>query len=133
MIQMTENTLKSLLEKELFELKSKKNVVRVCGPLTSGGFGYEINAERLSQATKKLISKGYSVWNYETSEKYIKPLNLKWETIMEDFHIPILRSGFIKKAFFIQNWESSNGAKVEYNQCRLLGIECELFPEEWFN
>lgn len=126
--------LHTLVQEEIARLKEMSQpIARVCGPLTSGGgLGYEKNAERLTRATDILKERGYSVWDWAPSEVYIKDMTLPWPTIMEEFHKPILQSGYITEAFFLPSWEQSNGAKAEHDYAETAHVAVKEFPEAWF-
>lgn len=127
--------LEHLVEETINELKTMREpVVRVCGPLTTGGFGYEENARRLNFATAELKRRGYSFFDWEPSEVHIKDMNLPHAVVMEKFHKPILASGYIKTAFFLPKWEESKGATRERDFAREnTQMVIEEFPEEWFS
>jgi len=126
--------LEQLAQETINELKiMHQPIVRVCGPLTTGGFGYEENACRLTAATAELKRRGYSVFDWEPSEAHIKDMNLPHSVVMEKFHKPVLASGYIKTAFFLSKWEESKGATWERNFAREnTHMTIEEFPEEWF-
>lgn len=68
-------------------------VVRVSGPLTSGGFGYDENLRRFILAQEKLREAGYTVFDYfegNHDERHIIPLQLPWQEVMEHYHLPIM-------------------------------------------
>ncbi|MEX0917933.1 MAG: DUF4406 domain-containing protein [Candidatus Paceibacterota bacterium] len=132
-----EELMAELAQKAIERLKTlPPPVVRVFGPLTSGGRGYDENLRRFNEATRILREKGYTVFDYfdTDDEERIKEANLPWETVMEYYHRPILETGLISKGFFLPDWESSNGATWEYALMTALpNMETEAFPEEWFN
>jgi hypothetical protein len=110
-------------------------VVRICGPLTSGGKGYDENFARFAAATRILTEKGYTVFDYfdHDDEEVIKALNLPWPVVMEHYHRPILETGLITTAFFLPEWQSSHGATWEHEMAEALNLEIREFPEEWFS
>ena len=110
-------------------------VVRICGPLTSGGQGYDENLRRFNEATRILKEQGYTVFDYfdNDDEERIREAGLPWEVVMEQYHRPILETGLIQTAFFLPDWQSSNGARWEYEMVSdLPAMEAKEFPEEWF-
>lgn len=126
--------LEKLAKETIDELKKMPQpVVRVCGPLTTGGFGYEENARRLTAATAELKRRGYSVFDWEPSEIHIKDMNVPHAVVMEKFHKPVLASGYIKTAFFLPKWEESKGTTQERSFVKeSTHMTIEEFPEEWF-
>lgn len=114
--------------------KMKQPVVRVCGPLTTGGAGYEKNLATFVKAEKVLSEKGYLVFNYfeEQDEALIRAMGAPHETIMREYHEPILRSGYIRTAFFLPGWRGSKGATWEHDfMSRETSTEIKDIPPEW--
>jgi len=114
--------------------KLPQPVVRVFGPLTTGGFGYEENAKRFLRSEAVLRAKGYTVFDYSKYEKTISKIyepSLHTD-VMEYFHKPIIEADIIKEVFFLPKWEESKGATYERNLCEKLGITISEFPEAWF-
>ncbi len=108
-------------------------IVRVCGPLTTGGLGYEENARRLARAEAVLTEKGYTVFRFGDAEASIQGKAFSHEVIMTVFHEPILVSGLIAEAFFLPHWNESKGATIERDLCATYSITIAEFPEEWFS
>ena len=110
-------------------------VVRVCGPLTSGGFGYDKNLVRFKRAEQALRDKGFTVFDYFDSsddEEQIKAASIPWEMVMEHYHDPILRANKLTKAFFMPKWEESNGSIWEREFITAnTSTEVADLPEEW--
>lgn len=119
--------LKNLADKAIERLKKlPPPVVRVSGPITSGGYGYQKNLERFIKAQEMLRRQGYTVFDYfegHNDEEVIKDLNLPWEEVMCYYHQPILASSLIKTAFLLPHWQESNGAKWEHEYFVKNGIE----------
>lgn len=110
-------------------------VVRVSGPLTSGGYGYDENVRRFIVAQEKLKAEGYTVFDYfegNFDERQIVPLKLPWQEVMEYYHLPIMQTGLIATMFMMPLWEGSNGAKVEHDFAVKTGMTIKYIPEDWF-
>lgn len=110
-------------------------VVRVSGPLTSGGYGYDENLRRFLIAQETLRAEGYTVFDYfdgNYDERQIIPLKLPWEEVMEHYHVPIMETGLLSVMFIMPLWESSNGAKVEHDFALKTGMTINYLPEKWF-
>lgn len=109
--------------------------VRVCGPFTSGGFGYDENLRRFKVAEKLLKEKGYTVFEYfgeKSDEVQIREAGIPWELVMEHYHAPILKADLLQKAFFMPRWQESNGAKWEHEFLNNhTSAKIEELPEEW--
>jgi hypothetical protein len=108
-------------------------VVRVCGPLTTGGKGYEENVRRLTRSEDILAEKGYTVFRFGDAEESIKDKGFDHTAVMEFFHQPVLESGLIQQAFFLEGWQDSKGATWEREFIsHHTPIEIVEFPEAWF-
>lgn len=110
-------------------------VVRVSGPLTSGGFGYDENLRRFIVAQEKLKTDGYTVFDYfegNFDERQIVPLQLPWQEVMEHYRVPIMETGLITTMFMMPLWEGSNGANVEHDFAIKTGMSIEYISEDWF-
>ena len=109
-------------------------VVRVSGPLTSGGFGYEENVRRFTKSQQVLREKGCTIFDYfedNEDEAVIKTLGLPWEEVMEHYHEPILATGLITTIYMLPRWEESNGARWEHEHFVQNNLSVELIPEAW--
>lgn len=114
----THKILNQLASRAIARLEAlPQPVVRICGPLTSGGAGYEENLKRFERATSYLTEQGYTVFDYfaDDDEEYLKELDIPWETIMEHYHKPILETELLTTAFFLPDWKSSRGASWEHD------------------
>lgn len=135
-MQEAEEHMRQLAKRAIDRLRQlPQPIVRVCGPLTSGGKGYDENLRRFAEANKILTEKGYTVFDYfdHDDEDQIKAAGLPWEEVMEHYHRPILETGLISTAFFLPDWESSNGATWERRMIESMpNMEIREFPEEWF-
>lgn len=110
-------------------------VVRVSGPLTSGGYGYEENHRRFLFAQAKLRDQGYTVFDYfegHHDEAQIVELELPWEEVMEHYHHPIMATGLITTVFMMPKWRESNGATWEHQFAEELGLQIRPIPDSWF-
>ncbi len=133
---MTEDQ-KFLLHLAQFEIERistmQSPVVRVCGPLTCDGeAGYQRNADRLEAAEEILEQRGYTVWKFGDSEKYIQGRNFDHDDIINYFHQPIMESGKLAAAFFLPRWKESGGAVKERLLAEKIDVTIEEFPEDWF-
>ncbi len=133
---MHKKILQKLARQEIDILKNAKQpLVRVAGPWTTGGFGYEENIRRFDRAEKALRERGYTIVDYFTSEETIKKLrseDVSPDLIMNEYHKPILESGYIQKAFFMPRSDESAGATWERNFIRdHTNIQIEELPEDW--
>lgn len=111
-------------------------VVRVSGPLTSGGYGYEENQRRFIIAQQKLRDEGLTVFDYfegNHDERKIVTLELPWEVVMEYYHHPIMATKLITTVYMMPRWQESNGARWEHQFAESLGLTIKQIPETWFS
>jgi hypothetical protein len=135
-IEQKHDILKSLAEGAIERLNMlPQPVVRVSGPLTSGGYGYHENLRRFLIAQERLKGQGLAVFDYfegNDDEQQIAPLELPWLEVMEYYHRPIMATGLLKTCYMMPRWQESNGAKYEHQFALELGLEIRDIPEEWF-
>jgi hypothetical protein len=115
--------------------KLPQPVVRVSGPLTSGGFGYERNLERFIIAQRRLREEGFTVFDYfedNDDEAAIKELAVDWGMVMEHYHLPILETGLISAVYMMPGSETSNGATMERKYFVRQELPVRVIPESWF-
>ena len=129
-----QKTLHELASRTIESIKRlSQPVVRVCGPLTTGGLGYEENARRLRFAEEVLEKKGFTVFKFDDAEVEIKDKNYPHADVMNYFHKPVLESGLIQEAYFLSGWNGSKGATWEHDFVEQSTVmEVQDFPEEWF-
>lgn len=131
------NVLKNIANDAITRLSELPTpVVRVSGPLTSGGYGYVENQRRFIMAQQKLRSEGYTVFDYfegNHDERQIVALGLPWEDVMENYHRPIMATRLITVVYMMPRWEESNGAMWEHRFAEALGLEIRQIPEAWFD
>ncbi len=111
-------------------------VVRVSGPITSGGFGYEENLRRFIKAQQILRENGFTVFDYfedNDDEAIIKDLTLVGNEVMDYYHQPILETGLITAVYMMPRWEESGGARAEHEHFVSNKLKVELIPDEWFD
>lgn len=116
-----------------------KPIVEICGPISTGGLGNrKNNLERFDNAIKIACDKGMCVFTQLPFEKTIEKIVYKYPVtdgyhldILEIFYRKIFSSGFINKALFLPDWESSKGARWERDLVTELGLEILEFPIEW--
>ena len=99
----------------------------VAGPISTGGHGsITKNLKDLGNAIAKIEMQGEYVFNQLPFEAKFGELSKDYDgyclPILEDFFLPIFKSGKIKKIWFAPGWETSTGAKWEYETAGRLGI-----------
>lgn len=110
-------------------------VVRLSGPLTTGGFGYEENMRWFEKAEEILRQKGYPVFSYAPYEKTIYEVYdpSMHGDLMECFHTPIMESELLSELFSLPGAEQSKGASIERALAEKVGMKVSEFPEAWFS
>jgi hypothetical protein len=123
----------------LAELRaSGKEIVQICGPMTTGGLGnLEANMARFAEAIETARQNGLLVFNQiPFQEVIIRVTNHhnggSYEMdILEVFYRTIFESGHVSRALFLPDWESSRGATWERDVVTRCGISVEEYPSEW--
>lgn len=104
----------------------------VCGPISTGGKGsIPKNLEVFKEYIVNLQKGGRTVFNQLPFEEKFGELasrsTLKYFTpILDDFFLPLFKSGKIKEMCFMPGWESSTGARWENDMSDKLGIKKTL-------
>ena len=128
--------LQQLAEGAIERLKAlPQPVVRVSGPLTTGGYGYNENLRRFIVAQQKLREQGLTVFDYfedNDDEDVIKTLDVSWDDVMDLYHQPILESGLITAVYMMPLSEKSKGATQEKSYFEKNNLEAHDIPEFWF-
>ncbi|MDO8590486.1 MAG: DUF4406 domain-containing protein [bacterium] len=106
-----------------------KPVSLVSGPISTGGRGSTSqNLKVFAEAIEALAKTGETVFNQLPFEDKFSELSRRsklsyFMLVLDDFFLPILKSGKIDKIWFMPGWETSTGAKWEYEQAKKLAIE----------
>jgi len=104
-------------------------VSMVCGPIATGGKGnIEENLKIFKKTIQALVNNGENIFSqipFEGAMQRIKqnPQYQGATQLLEEFYLPIFKSGFIKKMNFIKGWKGSFGATWEHGIAVALGIE----------
>lgn len=115
-------------------------IVQICGPMSTGGCGdFQKNMERFSRCVEVAQSHGIAVFDqvlfqhaviricaWKEGEPY--PMDL-----LEVFYGKVLSSGHITKGLFLSDWQSSVGARWEWNFLSACGIPVEEYPTAWIS
>ena len=109
-------------------------VLMVCGPISTGGLGsIEKNLERFHVAIRILIMRGENIFSQMPFEHPIQQIRKipgyeqGHEHLLNSFYLPIFKSGRITRMCFLPDWHSSKGARWEFRQANLLGIDRVFF------
>lgn len=109
-------------------------IVQVCGPIGTGGLG-NVTANLVAFNTNILFlqKKGLSVFDQMPFEEPIQKLKERLHSghylseILTDFYLPLFKSGRIKTLYFMKGWETSYGARWEYDTAKILGMDIVYF------
>lgn len=109
----------------------------ISGPISTGGRGsIEENLHFFSVTINLLYNTGISVFDQTIFDDVIQDRREKMKhdgycmPLLEEFYLPIFKTGKIDLMYFLPDWESSFGAKWEREQCKILNIEIKEYPEE---
>lgn len=115
--------------------------IMVSGPISTGGKGSrDENLKVYAKAIEYLRNKNLLVFNQIIVEDLILSHLKKWQAegntgycmpILEEFYLPLFKSGMVSRLMFMPGWQSSFGAKWERNIAKSLSIEIEDFPLDW--
>jgi hypothetical protein len=107
-----------------------KPIVEVCGPIANGGLGsIEANLNAFNETIKKLQKDGLNVFDQMPLEESMQKLKVGNDMdklvrdLLNDFYMPIFKSGAISVFYFMPGWESSRGAIWEHETAKELNIE----------
>ncbi len=110
-------------------------LTQVCGAISTGGLGNVTdNLAVFNPTIKRLQAEGRNVFDqmyFEGPMQRIKQL-LPKETelnLLDDFYLPIFKSGKITHCYFMKNWDTSYGARWEHQIAEELGIGIEYEAE----
>jgi len=91
--------------------------IYIGGKITSKTFiGVQKNLKRFYEMEKKLRSLGHKVFN--PAAKY--PQGKSWEWYMVRILVYFIESRPV--CFFLKGWQKSNGARVEHEMAKFLGL-----------
>ncbi len=124
-------TVKKMLDIALRVLsRMPQPIGQVCGPISTGGKGSILeNLIWFNETIVFLQSEGKIIFDqmpFEAPMQRIKttlPPGEYATTLLDDFYLPIFKTGLIKKMYFMKDWESSKGARWEHDIAKELGIE----------
>lgn len=110
----------------------------VCGPISNGGLGDKMkNIAHFEKVVRMMVERTrgnfFSQIPYEEALWRVQAHLAAHEPgvvhpkgagnpLLEKFYRPIFESGIVGAAFFINDWESSDGAVWEHNLCEELGL-----------
>jgi hypothetical protein len=107
-----------------------KPLIQVCGPISTGGLGsVEKNLKVFNDTVIQLQEKGLNIFDQMPFEDQMQNMKKKSSTekvvedILENFYLPIFKSGAISAFYFMPSWQTSTGANWEHQKAKELGIK----------
>ena len=105
-----------------------EDIGQVCGPIATGGLGsVEANLKKFDETVRILQEEGKIIFDQIPFEwpmqELKKTVTEGVKSILEDFYLPIFKSGKITTLYFIKGWETSKGANWEHDQAKQLVLE----------
>ncbi|MCA9362184.1 hypothetical protein KC906_02320, partial [Candidatus Kaiserbacteria bacterium] len=85
------------------------------------------------KAQQALRDRGFTVFDYfedNGDEQVIQEHGLQ-DLVMEQYHQPILQSGYLTAVYMMPHWELSGGARQEYQHFVDNDLPIKHIPEEW--
>lgn len=106
-------------------------MVRVSGKTVFNQLPFEDKFMELSERAKAVYVKEQSssqprsagTWRDESGSNQKGTNAFYFTPILDEFFLPILKSGKIKQIIFLKDWQSSTGARWEYTVAGELGID----------
>ena len=133
-------TLAEIAIKMLDQMSQEgKPIVEICGPISTGGEGDLLkNIKKFELAIKRALENNLLVFNVGPFESAIQKLKKKYPitdgyclAILDTFYLTIFKSGYIKQALFLADWQSSKGACWERETLSKLNIPIADYPIHW--
>ena len=109
-------------------MRMPQPISMVCGPISTGGLGnVRDNMQVFEKTIRNLHGSGKNVFNQlpfdRKFEEFSSSAHMAYFTpILDEFYLPLIKSGYIKEMNFIKDWQSSTGARWEHT----LAIELEV-------
>lgn len=129
-LEKAENVSDLYIIAERIIYRMDKPFIQICGPIATGGLGsIKANLNIFNKTIIQLQEKGLNIFDQMPFERPMQKLKEKLapneylESILTDFYMPIFKSGRVSSLFFLQNWESSRGAKWEHEKAKELGLK----------
>lgn len=118
---------------------SPQPVAMVCGPLTTGGGEFEENRRKIRKAISLLSHRSAVFDQLIFLGRSDRLPRVKWRLripflrrffawrhrrlMREKFHLPLLRSRFIREIYFLPGWERSEGSRWYHDRAKELGVK----------
>ncbi|MDP3900783.1 MAG: hypothetical protein Q8Q38_00355 [bacterium] len=111
--------------------------LQVCGPISTGGKGSrKANFAEFDRAISFLAQRHKNVFDQRPFEIPIQRIKMKEnlgypQGVLDEFLLPLFKSGSIGSLYFLPGWETSRGSAWEHEQGSKLGIEITYLPENF--
>lgn len=142
------NSIEGLINVPVLVLQKMKKfggdrqIIIICGPMTSGGFGKYINMKIFPRAIDFAEKQGLLVFNQmplqKAMDRIAKQLQIKegsldhYREIVGKLYFGIFKKHLIDEGWFLPKWRTSIGATWEYEMMESLNITIRDYPKEWF-
>ena len=119
-----------------------KKIEMVSGPISTGGVGSKIENLKVFESVVEILilESKLNIFSQIPFEEKMNELYREWYVnnpdekycmpILEEFYERLFSSGKVKKLHFINDWQSSFGARWEHDNCDRWGIERNYLPRE---
>lgn len=136
------NDLLQVAQDSLTKMNSKE-IIQICGPISTGALTLPERKAIFAKTIQVFVDNKYPVFNqlvfgdkmHLLKEQWIKkhshPEDAYYMPILEEFYLPLFKTGIIKTFYFIPGWQHSVGTKWEYEQAQQLGIPSIFLPPDW--
>jgi hypothetical protein len=110
----------------------------ICGPMTTGGLGnMRANMRRFAIVTDLYAAREPNLFTqlpFEGAMDRIKASTYYRgvDHLLESFYGELFASGCIRRLCFLPDWESSYGARWEYERARELDLDVRHFGPQFF-
>ena len=123
-----------------FPAETHGRIAQVCGPISTGGFGIEMNRKVFSRAIELLRRNSELVFDQMPLESAISRLSTEWRMhphnqgeycwpILHDIYQHLFASGSIGVLIVLPGAAGSTGTRWEQNQGRILGMTIKDYPD----
>src|SRR3989338_3516973 len=122
--------------------KMPRPIGQVCGPISSGGHGsIEKNMEYFNRTIEKLNERGIVVFNQMPFEIPMQEMKISSQLpkeeanlkLLQDFYFPIFESGLIDRLYFMNDWKTSHGARIERQRAIDRRISIQTLPQDFLD
>ena len=127
--------------RELRNTSGGEKIFELCGPITTGGVGsIQGNNDKMVRVVEKIRTMGHKVFAHTDYTKEILAIKSElqkhnrfyyydWDLLYDCFD-PLFASGLLDGLIFLEDFESSTGARWEYDMALKYGIPIYHWDDE---